>query len=136
MNKCISIQKQPSCEKVCGPKTPGWKKLWNQRWGPRNGCNNSSIAKILNWSEFVCPLPSQPFLGHLLSFHIFFTLVFWDWTLFHRFYFFLWLHIHNAPNGWLWCFFICLFFTTGVIHYYKKDAAFNLTVFVWISLLL
>ena len=34
-------------KKVCGPKKPRWKKMWNQRWRPINGCDNSSVAEIL-----------------------------------------------------------------------------------------
>ena len=34
-------------KKECGPKMPGWKKMWNHWWRPRNGCDNSLMAKFL-----------------------------------------------------------------------------------------
>jgi len=72
--------------------------MWNPRWQPRNGCDGRLMAKFLittiqvnlvpNPSEtwrrqhkftwivviknFAISLPSQPFLGHHLGFHIFF----------------------------------------------------------------
>jgi len=91
------MQKPKAVKKGCGPKMLGWKKMWNQRWWPRNGCDNSSMAKILittiqvnlcifqvslgldtkfTWiviiKSFSIELLSQPFLGHHLWFHIFF----------------------------------------------------------------
>jgi len=94
----ISIQKQQAVKKRCGPKMPEWKKMWNQRWRPRYGCDNSSMAKILittiqmnlvsspseTWRRthkftwivvikiFSIELLSQPFLGCHLWFYIFF----------------------------------------------------------------
>jgi len=84
--------------KVCGSKMLGWKKMWNQRWWPRNGCDNSSMAKILITTmqvnlcvllqvslglgtkftsivvikTFAIELIPQPFLGYHLWLHIFF----------------------------------------------------------------
>ena len=83
------------------------KKDVNQRWWPRNVCNGRLMAKILittiqvnlvpnpsgggstNSPELALlkflPLtyvPSQPFLGHHLGFHIFFTLDFLEVTHF------------------------------------------------------
>ena len=72
--------------------------MWNPRWRPRNGCGGRLIAKFLiatiqanlcchlqvslgfspkfTWivviKIFTINLPSQPFLGRLLGFHIFF----------------------------------------------------------------
>jgi len=81
---------------VCGPpRRPLWKKMWNPRWWPRNGCDGRLIAKILIMTiqvnlvlflwrrqhrftciviieSFAISLPSQPFLGCHLGFHIFF----------------------------------------------------------------
>jgi len=31
---------------VWPPRRPLWKKMWNPRWLPRNGCNSRLIAKI------------------------------------------------------------------------------------------
>jgi len=97
------IQKQPCCKKsVWPPRRPLRKKMWNPRWRPRNGCDGRLIAKVLimtiqlnlvlNPSEtwrrqhnftwivvikfFAINLPSQPFLGCHLGFHIFFTMAF------------------------------------------------------------
>jgi len=94
----ISMHNQQAVKKMCDPKMPGWKRMWDQRWWPRNGCDNSSMAKILittiqvnlvpspseTWKRthkftwvvvgkiFANELLSQPFLGHHLWFHIFF----------------------------------------------------------------
>ena len=98
-----STQKQSSCKKRCGPckKTTAWKKLWNQRWRPRSGCDGRIMAKFLmttiqanlccllqaslgigtkfTWSvvikNFAIILPSQPLLGCHLWFHNFFHAV-------------------------------------------------------------
>ena len=94
----ISNQKQPSCKKRGQPpKKPGWKKMWIQRWQPRK--DGGLMAKILittiqvnlcsllqvslgfstkfTWivviKSFAINLPSQPFLGRHLWFHIFFS---------------------------------------------------------------
>ena len=40
-------EKQPNCKKVCAPRRPLGKKMWNPRWQPRNGCDSRLIAKIL-----------------------------------------------------------------------------------------
>jgi len=44
-----SNQKHPSCKKksVRPRRRPLWKKMWNLRWWPRNGCDGKLIAKIL-----------------------------------------------------------------------------------------
>ena len=41
------MQKQPSYEKGVQPQNARVKKMWNQKWQPRNDCDNSSMAKIL-----------------------------------------------------------------------------------------
>ena len=90
--------KTASCEKRVQPQNARVKKIWNQRWRPRNGCDNSSMAKFLittiqvnlcvllqvslglstkfNWivviKIFAIELLSQPFLGCHLWFHVFF----------------------------------------------------------------
>jgi len=72
--------------------------MWNPRWRPRNGCDSRLMAKSLittiqvnlvpnpsemwrrqptfTWivviKKFAISLPSRPFLGHHLGFHIFF----------------------------------------------------------------
>ena len=91
----LSNPKQPSCKKSVQPsKRLWWKKMWNPRWRPRNGCDGRLMVKILittiqvnfdaAWSIgtkftwivvikiFTINLPSQPFLGRHLGFHIFF----------------------------------------------------------------
>jgi len=93
----ISAQKQPGCKKRVRPclKWPVWKKLWNQRGRPRNGCdgvgwwenfNNNNLCCLIlaspgiskNWPELLLlkfshqPTPSQPFLGRPLWLHNFF----------------------------------------------------------------
>ena len=92
--KGISNPKQPSCKKRVRPsKRLWWKKMWNPRWRPRNGCDGRLMVKILittiqvnlvplglgtkfTWivviKIFTINLPSQPFLGRHLGFHIFF----------------------------------------------------------------
>ena len=93
--KLRSNPKQPSCKKSVRPsKRLWWKKMWNPRWRPRNGCDGKLMVKILittiqvnfgaAWSIgtkftwivvikfFTINLPSQPFLGRHLGFHIFF----------------------------------------------------------------
>ena len=87
-----SNPKQPSCKKSVRPSERlWWKKMWNPRWRPRNGCDGRLVVKILittiqvNFCEaaqkftwiviikiFTTNLPSQPFLGRHLGFHIFF----------------------------------------------------------------
>jgi len=83
---------------VWPPRRPLWKKMWNKRWQPRNGFDNSSIANILilaiqvnlcvllqisvrlsikfNWivviKNFAIELLSWPFLGCYLWFYFFF----------------------------------------------------------------
>ena len=95
--------------KKCSPKMPGWKKMWNQRWQPRNGCDNNSMAKILITTIEVnlVPSPSETwrrthkftwifvirffplnyyrchFLAATFIFTSFLTQVFWGRTLFH-----------------------------------------------------
>ena len=89
-----SNPKQPSCKKRVRPwERLWWKKMWNPRWRPRNGCDGRLMVKILittiqvnlvplglgtkfTWivviKIFTINLPSQPFLGRHLGFHIFF----------------------------------------------------------------
>ena len=92
----ISNPKQPRCKKSVRPsKRLWWKKMWNPRWLPRNGCDGRLMVKILittiqvnfvpidqaapkfTWivviKIFTINLPSQPFLGRHLGFHIFFS---------------------------------------------------------------
>jgi len=93
------IQNSPAVKKKCAaPKRPLWKKIWNPRWRPRNGCDGRLMAKILittiqvnlccllhvslgfgtkfTWivviKNFAISLLLQPFLGRHLGFHIFF----------------------------------------------------------------
>jgi len=95
------IQNSPAVKKGAAPKRPLWKKMWNPRWWPRNGCDGRLMAKFLTktiqvnlccllpvslgigtkftWivsivviKNFAISLPSLPFLGHHLGFHIFF----------------------------------------------------------------
>jgi len=92
------IQNSVAIKKGVAPKRPLWKKMWNLRWQPRNGCDDRLMAKllitaiqvnlVLNPSEtwrrqhkftwivviknFAISLPSQSFLGRHLVFHIFF----------------------------------------------------------------
>jgi len=79
------------------PRMLLWKKMWNPKWRPRNGCNGALKAKNLitiqvnlvpNCSEtwrmqhkftwivvikiFAISPPLQPFLGCHFGFHIFF----------------------------------------------------------------
>jgi len=85
----------PSCKKGAAPKRPLWKKMWNPRWQPRNGCDGRLMANFLimkiqvnlvlnpvekaqhkfTWivfiKNFAISLP-QPFLGCHLRFPIFF----------------------------------------------------------------
>jgi len=94
------IQNSPAVKKRCGRKK---KKMWQ----PRNGCDGRLMAKILittiqvnlvpypsemwrrqhkfTWivliKNFAISLWSQPFLGCLLGFHIFFTMDFWGHTV-------------------------------------------------------
>jgi len=103
--------KTPSCRKRCvAPKRPLWKKMWNPRWRLRNGCHGRLMAKFLittiqvnlvpipseTWRRqhkftwiviikiFTISLPSQPFLGCHLVFHIFFSQwPFWGCTFFY-----------------------------------------------------
>jgi len=97
---------------VQSSRRPLWKKMWNPRWQLRNGCDGRLIAKILImaiqvnlcclihtslgfstkfiWIAaikiFAINLPSQPFLGRHLGFHIFFLLggctFFYSWAVF------------------------------------------------------
>ena len=96
-------KKQPNCLKRCSPcEKTAWKKLWNQRWRPRSGCDGRIMAKFLiitiqvnlvpipseagrrqhkfAWiviiKNFAIILASQPLLGHQLWFHNFFHAVF------------------------------------------------------------
>jgi len=90
-----SNPKQPSCKKSMWPPRM---QLWNPKWQPRNGCDGRLKAKILittipmnlvpNHSEtwrrqhrftwiivikiLAFSLPSQPFLGYHIGFHIIF----------------------------------------------------------------
>jgi len=88
------IQNSPAVKKGAAPKRPLWKKMWNPRWRPRNSCDGRLMEKILimwifcllhvslgfgtkfTWivviKHFTISLPSQPFLGRHLGFHIFF----------------------------------------------------------------
>ena len=90
----LSNPKQLSCKKRVWPSERlWWKKMWNPRWRPRNGCDGRLMVKILittiqvnfvprpsgtkfTWivviKIFTINLPSQPFLGRHLEFHIFF----------------------------------------------------------------
>jgi len=86
------------------PKKAGWKKMWKQRWWSRNGCDGIKVMQhlintilcvllqvslglstkftwIVDIKIFVNDLPSKPFLGCHLWFHIFFTLAFWGCTV-------------------------------------------------------
>ena len=145
---CISNPKQPSCKKSVRPsKRLWWKKMWNPRWRPRNGCDGRLMVKILitiiqvnfgaAWSIgtkftwivvikiFTINLPSQPFLGRHLGFHIFFhhslfegrTLFFTAWLFWIRFHFFLYLYTPKPAYGLLWDFFNLSFF---LYHRKKK----------------
>ena len=105
-----------------------WKKMWNPRWRPRNGCDGRLMVKILittiqvnfvprpsgtkfTWivviKIFTINLPSQPFLGRHLGFHIFFhhslsqgrTLFFTAWLFWIRFHFFLYLYTPKPAYG-------------------------------------
>ena len=119
----ISNPKQPSCKKRVRPsKRLWWKKMWNPRLGPRNGFDGRLMVKILIMTIqvnlvtlylgtkftsivvikiFTINLPSQPFLGRHLGFHIFFhhslfegcTVFFTAWLFWIRFHFFLHLYI-------------------------------------------
>ena len=43
-----SNPKQPSCKKSVRPSERlWWKKMWNPRWRPRNGCDGRLMVKIL-----------------------------------------------------------------------------------------
>ena len=102
-----STQKQPNCKKRCSPcQKTAWKKLWNQRWQPRSGCDGRIMAKFLittiqvnlvpissevwrrqhkiAWivviKNFAIILPSQPLLGRHLWFCNFFMLSLLAWT--------------------------------------------------------
>jgi len=97
------IQNTPAVKSGCGPKKAIVKKMWNPRWRPRNGCDGRLMAKYLiktiqvnlccllhvslkfgtkfTWivvikNFAISLLPSQPFLGHHLGFHILFTIAF------------------------------------------------------------
>ena len=63
-----SNPKQPTCKKsVQPPRKLLWKKMWNTKWQPRNGCDGRLKAKIFNnnnSSEFVYDLaPNLPKLS-------------------------------------------------------------------------
>ena len=120
-----------------------WKKMWNPRWRPRNGCDGRLMVKILittiqvnfvprpsgtkfTWivviKIFTINLPSQPFFGRHLGFHIFFhhslfkgrTPFFTAWLFLIRFHFFLYLYTPKPAYGQLWGFLTYIFFfTTG-----------------------
>ena len=48
VNIYISNPKQPSCKKSVWPSERlWWKKMWNPRWRPRNGCDGRLMVKIL-----------------------------------------------------------------------------------------
>jgi len=121
---------------VCGPKKAIVKKMGNQRWQPRNGCDGRLMAKFLittiqvnfvpnpseawrrqHWiviiKNFAISLPSQPFLGRHLGFHIFFHnglfgathIFFYSWIRL------LWLeHTDITLNGTM-CIIICNVFS-------------------------
>jgi len=104
------IQDSPAVKKsVQPPRMLLWKKMWNPKWRPRNGCGGSLKVKILittiqvNLSRivvkcgegntkfiwfviikiFAFSLPPRPFLGHHFGFHIFFhNSILGDCTLF------------------------------------------------------
>ena len=141
---------------------PGWKKTGNQRWRPRNGCDNSSMAKILittiqvnlcvllqvslglgtkfTWivviKIFAIELLSQPFLGRHLWFHVFFHPGI--------------LGPHPFFTACCFCIDItsfcnCIFISFGAFYlsfpllkegwasYYEKDAAFKIWLFSVVS---
>ena len=52
--KYTTTKKQPTCKKkgVAHAKKTAWKKLWNPRWQPRNGCDGRIMAKFNNSGEF------------------------------------------------------------------------------------
>ena len=61
------IQKQPSCKKsMLPPRRPLWKKMWNPRRWPGNGCDGRLIAKILI-TTLQLNLPELLLLKFLLS---------------------------------------------------------------------
>jgi len=90
------IQNSPAVKKSMAPRRPLWKKMWNPKWQPRNGCDGRLIAKFLitmihccllhvslgygtrfTWiviNNFAISLSSQLFLGCHLGFSIFFTM--------------------------------------------------------------
>ena len=96
------IQNSPAVKKVRPSRMLLWKKMWNIKWWPRNGCDSRLKANILimtvqwicvpnctetwrrqhkftwivNIKIFAFSLPSQPFLGRHFIFHIFFTTAF------------------------------------------------------------
>jgi len=55
-----SNPKQPSCKIVCSPEESHFKKIWNPRWWPRNGCDGWQWQKNdnNNLGEFV-PNPNE-----------------------------------------------------------------------------
>ena len=107
-----SNPKQSSCKKISVRPTKMllWKKMWNPKWRPRNGCDNRLKAKILimtiqvnlmlnrsetrrrghkfNWivdiKNFAFSPPSQPFLGRHFGFPIFFITAFSGATYFFK----------------------------------------------------
>jgi len=99
----VKLQKE-----ICGQckkRHIAWKKLWNQRWRPRSGCDGRIMAKFLitiqvnlvpipseTWRRqhrfawivaiinFAIILPSQPLLVCQLWFHNFFHAFFLHWS--------------------------------------------------------
>ena len=111
--------------------------MWNQKWQPGNGCDNSSMAKnVINSSEFMLLLLGfrhtnwpellflkrlplnyyhSPFLAATFDFTSFFTLTYWGRTLLHS------MAVFYRYHFLFICFFLC----------YRSDALHsNLTVLV------
>ena len=126
-----------------------WKKMWNPRWRPRNGCDGRLMVKILittiqvnfvprpsgtkfTWivviKIFTINLPSQPFLGRHLGFHIFFHhSLFKGRTPFFTAWLFLIRYIKQHIK-YLWAF--CEF--SLVTHCQASWGAISGTKFTWI----
>ena len=142
--------KQPLCKKSVRPsKRLWWKKMWNPRWRPRNGCDGRLMVKILITTIQVNLVPlgqlaqNSPelsllkflpltyhhnhFLAATLDFTSFFTIAFWGphtfftaWLFWIRFHFFLYCIPQSRPMACFGTFLTYLFFfTTGK----RKDEA-------------
>ena len=119
-----------------------WKKMWNPRWRPRNGCDGRLMVKILITTIQVNLVPlgqlaqNSPelsllkflpltyhhshFLAATLDFTSFFTIAFSRAALLFlqlgcfliRFHFFLYLYTPKPTYGQLWGFLTYIFFLT------------------------